>query len=166
MQYLLVKKIQLIKFYGSPSVCGPVPMTPFCHHFSQLRILSPCCHHVVTILSQSTMRQRKLYSDYKLNWAIGEYDNGTKKVIAVTESMNVWLKSAESSFQMIIDACEVAAPALYQLVRNLVFLLKIAFLAFSYLSIGLKSRFQSQTGWFIMSHTVVTRKKFDFCGKM
>ena len=104
------------------------------HHFvtilSQLSILSPFCHHFVTILSQFTMRRRKLYSDDKLNRAIGEYYNGTKKVIAVTESMNVCLNSVESSFQMIINVCEFAVPALYQLVKNLVFLLKTMFLYF------------------------------------
>ena len=67
------------------------------------------------------MRRRKLYSNDKLNQAIGEYYNGTKKVIAVTELMNVCLNSVEASSQMIIDACEFAVPALYQLVKNLVF---------------------------------------------
>ena len=91
------------------------------------------------------MRRRKLYSDAKLNRAIGEYYNGTKKVIAVNESMNVCLNSVEASFQMIIDACEFTVPALYQFVKNLVFLLEIEFFAFSYLPISLKSRFQAQT---------------------
>ena len=76
------------------------------------------------------MRQRKLYSNDKLNRAIREYYNGTKKVIAVTELMNVCLNSVEASFQMIIDACEFAVPVLYQLVKSLVFLLKIAFFIF------------------------------------
>ena len=61
------------------------------------------------------MQRQKLCSDEELNWATEEYYNGTKKVIAVTESMNVFLKSVEASFQMIIDACEFAIPALYQL---------------------------------------------------
>ena len=52
---------------------------------------------------------------------MGEYYNRTKKVIAVTECMDVCLDSVEASFQMIIDACEFAVPALYQLVKNLVF---------------------------------------------
>ena len=68
------------------------------------------------------MRRRKLYSDDKLNRAIGEYYNGTKKGIAVTELMNVCLNSVEASFQIEVDACEFAVPALYQLVKNLVFL--------------------------------------------
>ena len=76
------------------------------------------------------MRRQKLYSGGKLNRVIGEYYNGTKKVIAVTESMNVCLNSVEASFQMIIDACEFAVPALYQLVKNLVFLFKSCFLNF------------------------------------
>ena len=42
------------------------------------------------------MRWRKLYSNDKLNREIGEYYNGTKKVIAVTESMNFFLKSVEA----------------------------------------------------------------------
>ena len=92
------------------------------------------------------MRRQKRYSGDKLNRAIGEYYNGTKNVIAVNELMNVCLNSVEASFQMIIDACEFAVPALYQLVENLIFLLKIAFFAFLYLPIGLKSRFQAQTG--------------------
>ena len=50
------------------------------HHFvtifSLLSILSPFCRH----LSHFTMRRRKLYSDDKLNWAIGEYYNGNKNV--------------------------------------------------------------------------------------
>ena len=58
------------------------------------------------------MRQRKLYSNDKLNRAIGEYYNGTQNVIAVTELMNVCLNSVESSFQMIIDACEFYVPEL------------------------------------------------------
>ena len=58
------------------------------------------------------MRQRKLYSDDKLNLAIGEYYNGTEKVISVTELMNVWLNSVAASFQMIIDACEFYVPEL------------------------------------------------------
>ena len=66
------------------------------------------------------MRRRKLYSDDKLNRAIGEYYNGTEKVIAVTELMNVFLNSVEASFQMIIGAFEFAVPAFYQLVKNLV----------------------------------------------
>ena len=85
-------------------------------------------------------------SDDKLNRAIGEYYNGTKKVIAVTEWMNVCLISVEASFQMITDACKFAVAALYQLVKNFVFLLEIAFFAFSYLPISLNSRFQAQTG--------------------
>ena len=53
----------------------------------------------------------------KLHYSHNEIleDNGTKKVIAVIESMNVCLKSVEASFQMIIDLCEFAIPALYQL---------------------------------------------------
>ena len=70
------------------------------------------------------MIRRKLYSDDKLNRAIGGYYNGTKKVIAVTELMIFFLNSVESSFQMIIDACEFAVPALYQLVKNLVFFVR------------------------------------------
>ena len=62
------------------------------------------------------MRRRKIYSDDKINRSIVEYYNGTKKVIAVTELMNVFLNSVEASFQMIIDACEFAVPARYQLV--------------------------------------------------
>ena len=62
------------------------------------------------------MRRQKLYRKDKLNRATGEYFNGTKKVIAVTELMNVFLNSVEASFQMIIDACEFAVPELYQLV--------------------------------------------------
>ena len=76
------------------------------------------------------MRRRKLYSDDKLNRAIGEYYNGTKKVIAVTELMNVCLNSVEASFQIIIDAYDFVVPALCQLVKNLIFLFKIAFLHF------------------------------------
>ena len=38
----------------------------FCHNLA-------FCHHVVTILSQFTMRRRILYSDDKLKRAIGEY---------------------------------------------------------------------------------------------
>ena len=60
------------------------------------------------------MKRQKLYSDDKFNRAIGEYYNGTKKVIAVTELMNVQWNSVEASFQMIINACEYAVPALYQ----------------------------------------------------
>ena len=52
--------------------------------------------------------------------------------------MDVFLDSVESSFKMIIDACEFSVPALYQLVKDLVFLFKIAFFAFLYLLIGLK----------------------------
>ena len=58
------------------------------------------------------MRRRKLYSNDKLNRAIGEYYNGAKKVIVITELMNVFLNSVEASFQMIIDALEFAVPAL------------------------------------------------------
>ena len=132
-------------------------LEPGCNHF--VTILSPFCHHLVTILSQFTMRRRKLYSNDKLNRAIGENYKGTKKVIAVTESMNFCLNSVEASFQMIIYACEFAVPELYQLVKNFVFLLKILFFAFLYLSISFQSRFQAQIGWFIMSHKVVTRKE-------
>ena len=85
------------------------------------------------------MRRRKLYSNDKLNRAIGGYCNGTKKVMAVTESMNVFLNIMEASFQMIIDECEFAVPALYKLVKNLIFLLEIMFFAFSYLPVRLKS---------------------------
>ena len=73
------------------------------------------------------MRRWKLYIDGKLNRAIKEYYNWTKYVIVVTESIKVFLNSVEASFQMIIDACEFAVLALYQLVNNLVFLLKIVF---------------------------------------
>ena len=89
------------------------------------------------------MRRRKLYSDDKLNRAIGEYYNGTKKVISVTELMYVCLKSMEASFQMIIDACEFAVPVLYQVVKNLVCFVKIVFFDFSYLPIGLKTTISS-----------------------
>ena len=64
------------------------------------------------------MRRRKLYSNNKLNISIGEYYNGTKKVIAVTELINVCLNSVEASFQMIIYACEFSVPTLYQLVKT------------------------------------------------
>ena len=60
----------------------------------------------------------KLYSDDKLNWAIGEYYNGTKKVIAVTKSMILCLNSVEASFKMIIDAYEFAVTKLYQFVKT------------------------------------------------
>ena len=60
--------------------------------------------------------------------------------------MNICLNSVEASFQMIIDACKFAVTALYQLVKELVFLLKIALFAFLYLPTGLKPRFQAQTG--------------------
>ena len=103
-------------------------------------------HYFVTVLSQFTVIRRKIYIDDKLNPDIGEYYNGTKKVVAVTELMNFFLNSVEASFQMIIDACEFSVPALYQLLKNLVFLLKIVFFAFSYLPISLKSRFQAQAG--------------------
>ena len=56
-----------------------------------------------------------------MNRAIGEYYNGNKKVIAVTELMNVSLNSLEASFQIKIDACEFAVPTLYQFIKNLVF---------------------------------------------
>ena len=92
-------------------------LSPFCHNLA-------FCHHFVTILSQYTMRRRKLYSDDKLNRVIREYYNGTKKVIAVTKLMNCFLNSVEASFQMIIYACEFAVPALYELVKNLVFFVK------------------------------------------
>ena len=65
------------------------------------------------------MRRRKLYSNDKLNRAIREYYHGTKKVIAVTESINVFLNSVGASFQMIIDACEFAVLELYELVKTL-----------------------------------------------
>ena len=67
------------------------------------------------------MRQRKLYSDEKINQVIGKYYNGAQKVIAFTELIIFFLNSVESSFQMIIDACEFAVPALDQLVKTLVF---------------------------------------------
>ena len=50
------------------------------------------------------MRQRNLYSNDKLNRAIGEYYNGTKKVIAVTELMNVCQKVHGH-----IEACHITA---------------------------------------------------------
>ena len=78
-------------------------------------------------LSRSTGQ----YSNDKLNQAIRGYYNGTKNFIAVTESMNVCLNSVEASFQMIIDSCKFSVPALYQLVKNLVFLLKIVFFIFA-----------------------------------
>ena len=81
---------------------------------SQLRNLSPFCYNFI-------MRRQKIYRDNKLNRAIGEYNNGTKKVISVTELRNVCLNSMKDSFKMILDACEFDVPALYQLVKNLVF---------------------------------------------
>ena len=122
----------------------------------------PFCHNFVTIYDETTETIQQLQAQSSDQ----EKYNGTKKVIAVTESMNVCLNSVEASFQMIIDACDFAVPALYQLVKNLVFLLKIAFLHFRFLPIGLKLRFQAQTGWFIMSHKVVIRRrKVDFVVK-
>ena len=103
-------------FFESP-VYGPIPMTPFCHHFSQLTILSPFFYHFVTVYDGTTEN----IIDDKLNQAIGEYYNGTKNVIAVTESVNFCLNSVEASFQMIIDACNFSVPALHQLVKNLIF---------------------------------------------
>ena len=64
------------------------------------------------------MIRQKLYRDDKLNRAIREYYNGAKKVIDVTESMIFFLNNVEASFKMIIDACEFAVPALYQLVKT------------------------------------------------
>ena len=87
-------------------------LSPFCHNLE-------FCNHFVTILSQFTMRLRKLYSNDKINQTIGEYYNGTKKFIA--ESINFFLNSVEASFQMIIGACEFAVLALYQLVKKLFF---------------------------------------------
>ena len=40
--------------------------------------------------------------------------------MAVTELMNVCLNSVEASFKTIIDAFDLAVPALYQLVKNIV----------------------------------------------
>ena len=77
-----------------------------CHNFATT-------YHFVTILSRFTMRRQKLNSNDKLNWAIGEYYNGTKKVISVTEFIDFCLNSVEASFQMIIAAYEFAVPALY-----------------------------------------------------
>ena len=68
------------------------------------------------MINKFMMRQRKLYSDDNLNQAIGKYYNGTKKVIAVTELMHVFLNSVEASFQIRIVTCEFAVPELYQLV--------------------------------------------------
>ena len=70
---------------------------------------------------------------------ISKYYNGTRKFIAVTDLMNICLNIVEVSFQMLIDACEFAVPALSQLVKNLASLLKAVFFAFLYLPIGLKS---------------------------
>ena len=103
-------------FFESP-VYGPIPMTPFFTILSQLSILSPCCHHFVTIYDERT----ETMPDDKLNRVIGESYNRTKKVIAVTESMNVCLDSVEASFQMIIYAYEFAVRALYQSVETLYF---------------------------------------------
>ena len=65
---------------------------------------------------QMLPKLNRVYSDNKLNGAIREYCNGTKKVIAVTELKNVCLNSVEASFKIITDAYEFAIPALYQLV--------------------------------------------------
>ena len=92
-------------------------LSPFCHKLA-------FCLHFVIILSYFTTRRRKIYSGDKLNQAIRKYYNGIKKVIALTELMNVFLNSVEASFQMIIDACEVSVPALYQLVKNLFFVVE------------------------------------------
>ena len=112
------------------------------------------------------MRRRKPYIYDKINRAIGEYYNGTKKVIAATELMNVCLNSVEASFQMIIDACKFAVPALYQLVKNLVFFVENHVFCIFVSTNWFKSRFQAQTGWFIVSHKVATRKKKSIFGKM
>ena len=75
---------------------------------------------------------------------IGKYYNGTKKVIAATESINVCLNSVEASFQMIIDTCEFDDSTIYR-VDKASFTVKIAFFDLSYIPIGLKLRFQAQT---------------------
>ena len=146
------------------SILWPSSNDTIFHHFHNLVF----CHHFITILSQFchnfTMRRRKLCTSEKLNQAIGGYYNGAKKVIAVTELMNVWLDIVEASVQMIIDACEFVVPALYQLVKT-PFFVKNHIFAFAHLPIGLKSQFQAQTGRFIVSHKVVTRKKVVFLVK-
>ena len=108
--------------------------------------MTPFCHHFVTFLSQFTARRRKLYSNDKLNRAIGEYYNGTKNVITVTESMNVCLTSVEASFQMIISACDFAITALYQLFKNLVIVKKIAFFHFCIYQLVKNRNFKPKQG--------------------
>ena len=77
--------------------------SPFCHNSA----FSPFCHHFVTIYDETTenIQQRQAQSSDR------EYYNGTKNVIAVTESINVCLNSVDASFQMILYACEFAGTA-------------------------------------------------------
>ena len=90
------------------------------------------------------MRRRKLYSNDKINQTIGEYYNGTKKFIA--ESMNFCLNSVEASFQMIVDACEFSVPAIYQLVKNLVFVKNRIFLHFRIYQLVFNPDFKPKQG--------------------
>ena len=93
-------------------------MTPFFHQFVTT-------WHFITILSlfitiydetTETIQQRQAQSSER------RILNGTKKVIAVTESINACLNMVEVSFQIIIDACDFSVPALHQLIKNVVFL--------------------------------------------
>ena len=64
----------------------------------------------------------------------------------------------DASFQMIIVVCEFAVPALYQLIKNFITLLKIVIFAFLYLPISFKilisssnreiyKRLEGREGW-------------------
>ena len=83
------------------------------HHFvtilSQLSILSPFCHNLVTIYDETTetIQQQQAKSSDR---GILQWDH--KGHFCHWNNKN-FLNSVEVSFQMIIDACEFSVPALY-----------------------------------------------------
>ena len=148
-------------FFKSP-VYGLVPMTPFVTILSQLSIFSPFCHHFFTIYYETTetIQRRQAQSSDR---GISQWDQKGHCCHWINEFFLGQCGSAVSNDNWCMWVCCSCTLAIG---LKPLFLLKIAFLKFSYQPIGLKSQFQAQTGWFIMSHKVVTRKKVEFLGQM
>ena len=128
------------------------------HHFvtilSQISILSPFCHHFVQIYDETTetIQRRQAQSSDR---GILQWDQKGHCCHWIDECLLEQCGSVISNYNWCMWVCCSCTLPIGLKPR---FWLKIAFFAFSYLPNGLKSWFRAQTGWFIVSHKVVTKK--------
>ena len=122
--------------------------------FSQIIILSPFCHHFSLIYDETT-ENIQLRQAQSSNRGILQWDQKGHCCHWIYECLLEQCGSVISNDNWCTWVC---CSCTLPIGLKPPFLLKAAFFAFLYLPIGLKLRFQDQTGWFIVIYKVATRK--------